>query len=91
MTYRHMWETYIEPNLEAQAEIRKDRGAPANTATFEDNGPPTVDRQVAEAQAFGFMFGADPLEVGKAVRKSWPVKASDRDWIRERLEERAKK
>ncbi len=72
MTYREMWEVYVEPVLKAQSEIRKE----ATGDNMVTSGPVlpheemSVDHKVAEAQAAGFMFGANPLEVGKAVRKS---------------------
>lgn len=54
-----------------------------------DNVPMTIDHKIAEAQAAGFMFGADPLEVGKAMRKS-VGKAPDVEAIRAKLEARQK-
>lgn len=83
LTYREMWETHVEPNLAAQAEARHGGAAPAA-----DPGPMTLDRKVAECQAAGFMFGADPLEVAKAARQSWPPKPADIQRIKDRLRAR---
>lgn len=84
-----MWETYVEPILKAQAEIRQqttgdkmnDFGTPA--------APMTLDDKIAEAQAAGFMFGGDPLEIGKAVRQSYGQKV-DVEALREKLLAREK-
>lgn len=80
-----MWEIYVEPNLKTQAEINKSTDRFAANA---DDEPMTLDRKVLEAQAMGMMFGADPLEIGKAVRKSWPVRQDEIDKIKAKLAER---
>lgn len=82
-----MWETYVEPILKAQAEIRKEAGTgdTMNGPTLpSDNEPMTIERKLAEAQAAGMMFGVDPLEIGKAVRKSYGQKA-DLEAMRQKL------
>lgn len=83
-----MWEIYVEPNLKAQEELTK-----VNTASqFADHPEQiTIDEKIAEAQAMGMMFGQDPLEIGKAMRKSWPPKPGDIDELRAKLAERSKK
>ena len=70
-----MWETYVEPILKAQAEIRQQATGGSMTKELEiPTEPMTMDQKVAEAQAACLMFGGDPLEVGKAVRKSYGKK-----------------
>ena len=68
LTYREMWETYVEPVLKAQAEIRQQTESPMGLVI--PDSPATVEQKIADAQAVCLMFGGDPLEVGKAVRKS---------------------
>jgi len=79
----------VEPILKAQAELRKDAGN-TDGPVLPDSAPATIDHTVAAAQAAALMFGADPLEVGKAVRKSWPPKAGDLDAMRAKLLAREK-
>lgn len=88
MTYRQMWERHVEPVLKAQAELRRESG---DGPVIPDDGPVTIDQKVAEAQAVGLMFGQDPLEVGKAVRKSWPPKPGDIEALRQKLLAREQK
>lgn len=90
MTYREMWEIHIEPVLKAQAEIRKQaqgEAMPDGPMLPTENMPNTVENKITEAQAAGFMFGQDPLEVGKAVRKSFGKKV-DIEALRAKLEAR---
>ncbi len=51
--------------------------------------PVTIESKIVEAQAAGFMFGADPLEVGKAMRKSWPPTPESLNELREKMRKRA--
>lgn len=63
----------MEPILKAQAELRRPTGdvQPNNLDTLDTfDGPMTLDDKISQAQAVGMMFGFDPLEVGKAIRKS---------------------
>ena len=82
-----MWETYVEPNLKAQEQITN---MPTANQFSDSPVPVSIDEKVAEAQAMGMMFGADPLEVGKVTRKSWPPTRADIDAIRAKLKEREK-
>lgn len=87
MTYREMWEIYIEPVLKAQAEIRKQASGEAMSEgpmIPNESAPNTIEHKLAEAQAAAIMFGADPLEVGKAVRKSYGQKV-DMETMRAKL------
>lgn len=83
-----MWEIYVEPNLKAQEELRKMH--PSTNTFADDDEPMTLDQKVVQAQAMGIMFGHDPLEVGKAVRNSWPPTKEDIESIREKLRAREK-
>lgn len=79
----------MEPILKAQAEMRQESGN--GPVIPDDDGPMTMDQKVQEAQAVGLMFGQDPLEVGKAVRKSWPPKPGDIEALRQKLLAREQK
>ncbi len=88
MTYREMWETYVEPNLERQKEYS---GGTGGLAAPDNSAPVTIDQKVGEAQAAAMMFGGDVLEVAKAVRASWPPKPGDIQRLRERVAARNQK
>lgn len=89
LTYREMWETYIEPVLKAQEKMRKDSEPGPRMA--DDDLPVTLESRKAEAAAMGMMFGHDPLEVAKAVGKSWPPKQSDFEELKAKLLARERK
>lgn len=87
MTYRYIWEIYVKPNLKAQEQLTN---MPTASQFSDSPVPVSIDEKIVEAQAMGMMFGADPLEVGKATRKSWPPTRADIDAIRAKLEAREK-
>lgn len=84
LTYREMWEIYVEPNLKAQEEIDQ-------VGKFDDDAPLSLDERIKQAQAMGMMFGVNPLEIGKSMRKEQPLTKEGIESIRQKLRERETK
>lgn len=87
LTYRKMWDRYVEPSLKEQAAFR------GEVPPVLDEAPRavTMEDKIAEAQAAGLMFNQDPIEVAKAVRKSWPIKPGDIESLKAKLLARSKR
>lgn len=71
-----MWEIYIEPTLKEQEASSLGQESTADTRASAPSGPATLEETIAAAVSIGMRFGKDPLEVAKAVRKSWGRKGA---------------